>query len=118
MNEVQVSSLDGIAHKHGYSHWAHSTWDRGDFGGLRRHFLKVHISNQSIPAFAGGIFNPVYSYINDDGSFLDHVLFDKTGFSDGSDQDVRLFGDGRKICSSGMAVGYGRISKGVPPEEE
>ncbi len=113
-----IAGFYGVAHEHGDGHGTDSSGNGCDLGGFGSDIIVVYITNEAEAAFAGGVFDSVNAYVNDDGSRFDHVFGDESGFSNRGDEDVGLTGDFLEIGSAGVAIGDGGIAERMPTQQE
>jgi len=88
---------EGVRHQHGDGHGTHTAWNRGD---KSRHFLRfaeTNIAHQPLTALLGRIRDSIDANINDRCAGFDPIAAHHLGFTNGSNENIRLSYNTRKI---------------------
>ena len=81
---------EGVLHQRADGHRPYTTWNRRDKAALGTNLIKLHIAVQTEATLAGGIGYTGGTYVDDDGTVLNHIGGDKVGLSDSCDDNVGL----------------------------
>ena len=94
---LYLSRPERVRHQHGDGHGTHAAWNRGD---KSRHFLRfaeTNIAHQPLTTLLSRIRDSIDAHINDRCTGFDPIAAHHLRFANGSDENIRLSYNTRKI---------------------
>ncbi|MBM2846836.1 MAG: hypothetical protein HW407_2148 [Bacteroidetes bacterium] len=107
--DVPFGGANSILHQHCDGHLADATWNRSDC--LRNLYgrRKVNVANDARSVLCRRVLDTIDPNVDHDTSLLEHVAGNRFRLPDGSDDNVRLSGEGGDVARPGMGNRHDRV---------
>ena len=108
-----LCGFDGVVEEHCDCHRADAAGDGGYEGGLFFYVLEIHVADETIAGFFGGVLNAINADVDDYRAIFNHIGGDGIWIAGGGDDDIGSFRVVGEIFCASVADGYGGVAEGA-----